>query len=138
MSGLTDLVDRINAEKAAKKEVITRVVMGPFIPASHPDQRYFTRKDACSSDGNCLGVHDHIRVYRDKETDFVEVGISCVTYDATFKRSSSATLNVGMSAPQLRALAARLLDAAHDLETYPSAVLMAGDQRMGAMVESES
>ncbi len=55
-------------------------------------------------------------VYRDGECDLAEVTISLGTY-------TNASITARLNLAELRELAACLLDAAHDIETLPAAVL---------------
>ena len=55
-------------------------------------------------------------VYRDGETDLAEVHIKLGYF-------ASAEITVRLTPAELRELAACLLDAAHDIETLPAAVL---------------
>lgn len=61
-------------------------------------------------------VNAEIDVYRDGETDLAEVRMNLGLF-------TSARIAVRLTPVELRELAACLLDAAHDIETLPAAVL---------------
>lgn len=57
-----------------------------------------------------------LRVFRDGNTDLAEVQISMGI-------NTNVSIAVRLTSDELRDLAARLIDAAHDIETLPAAVL---------------
>lgn len=140
MSGLLDLVDRISAEKEATQAAITHVAMGPTIPPEpeYQRQRYFSRgpRNLSYSDV-CISKQASLVVYRSARDDSAQIRFETLAMEGD-NVAGRMQVSVDMGPGHLRALAMRLLDAAHDLDTYPSAVLMAGDPRVGAIVESES
>jgi hypothetical protein len=69
-----------------------------------PSERHTRRLDA------------ELDVYRDGETDLAEVHIKLGCF-------ATAEITVRLTPAELRELAACLLDAAHDIETLPAAVL---------------
>ena len=93
--------------------------VAPWVPknAEHCNQRYFSRGDGCSS-LIFEGVTLQALRWADKDEAIislrVDVGGSCARVDAH------------CTAAELREIAARLLDAAHDLDTLPARVLMGG------------
>lgn len=117
---------------------MAHVVMAPVVPVTHPLQRYFSRRTGNMNPGqSCIGPHDEAGVFRDAESDQVRVSLNCAHYSESFERISNASVAVYMTAAQLRTFAARLLDAAYDLETYPAAVLMAGVAPVSCSVPTE-
>lgn len=62
--------------------------------------------------------HARLSVFRDGEEDVAELNFSMGLL-------SRARIDVSMTPSDLRELAARLLDAAHDIQTNPAAKLMA-------------
>lgn len=64
----------------------------------------------------CDSPNIEFSVYRDGEADFAEIELRIGT-------RSCARFDVRMTPEVLREAAARLLDAAHDIEAFPAAVL---------------
>lgn len=83
----------------------------PTDPA-HSAQRYFT-----GSDGE-RWVADTVRVMRFAQDESAHVEIK------TRYGKSSAQITAYLTAAELRDFAARLIDAAHDLETHPAEALV--------------
>jgi hypothetical protein len=96
----------------------------PVVPTSHPYQRYFSGSESDYSVrvAQKKGTDSSYTVYRNAARDDVDVQltVNAVGFDA---RTCLA-----MSADQLEAFAARLLDAAHDLRTHSAQSL--GEQRI--------
>lgn len=63
-----------------------------------------------------LGYHPTVTVYRDGTTNTAELQV-------TLGLGTSASVDVLLTPPELRELAACLLDAAHDIESLPAVVL---------------
>lgn len=112
---------------AASADVGTR--LPPYVPAApHADQRYFNREERRSLTPELYdGAPNRARkqygsvgvgVYRNAFFDHVEVSLQ-VSFDAN---DSKTTVN--LNAKELREVAARLLDAAHDLEVNPTRTLV--------------
>lgn len=87
----------------------------PYCPASHPDQRYFCDGSG-RDDYDARWISSMVRVYRNAARDVVDVDIRCSTGRVSVEASAS------LNPTELRELAQRLLDAAHDLETQPAKV----------------
>lgn len=94
-------------------------------PAHTPDraEHSFQRRygpDSHSAHGLNLSAERESRpevtVYRDGTTDLAELQVGLGLW-------CTAKIEVQMTPSELRELAARLLDAAHDIETLPAAVL---------------
>ncbi len=75
-----------------------------------------------SAEGSAMSTRIH--VYRDAGCDVAEVSIGLGVF-------TCAEITARLSAAELRDLAARLVDAAHDIDTLPAAVL-AQAQKGGA------
>jgi len=93
----------------------------PYVPEEDPykEQRSFSRGD----ENRGLRLADYntsVRVFRWAEADcarlIVETHSKCITSETV----------VHCTATELREIAARLLDAAHDLDVFPASVLMGG------------
>lgn len=90
--------------------------------ARYRNQRRFGRGSAARdhvlqpSEPHTRSQHAELDVYRDGETDLAEVRISLGLF-------ASANITVRLTPDELRELAACLIDAAHDIETLPAAVL---------------
>ncbi len=112
---------------------ITHVVCGPYVPGEqeHADQRYFTRANTNLDVETDLCYGAKSKVYRLAGKDSVGVSLEVVCYENNVRVSASEVL-VQMTAHDLRHLALRLLDAAYDLDTYPSTVLVGENERAGA------
>jgi len=87
---------------------------------NHAWQRRFTTDDSsynskCRHDASELH-YCATAVWRDAKQDVAELEI-------TLGLHTSASMTVRLTPAELRDLAARLLDAAHDIETLPAAVL---------------
>lgn len=101
----------------------------PEIDPQYPAQRYFCRGapsygtdvgEAPDSDSpHKLRAHVRTTVYRNARDDTAELAlrVACQVGDST--------TYANLTAPELRDLAARLVDAAHDLELWPAARLAA-------------
>lgn len=87
----------------------------PHCPASHPDQRYFC--DASGVDTyESRWIGGMVRVYRNAARDVADVDIRATAGRVDVQAGASLT------PAELRELAHRLLDAAHDLEAFPATV----------------
>lgn len=104
--------------------------ISPHVPAApHSGQRYFTRGDPHSrslelDEGKRATATDQhssceVRVYRSATEDRIQLTTSV---NCNFNQ---ATVTALLTAPELRDLSARLLDAAHDLEVNPASTLVA-------------
>jgi hypothetical protein len=71
-----------------------------------------------------------IRVYRASMRDHAEVAMRLML------GRHDAQLACHFTAPELREIAQRLLDAAHDIETHPAAVLMAATRAAAEAAEA--
>jgi hypothetical protein len=114
-------------------EVPAYAPVAPFVPddAAHSDQRYYTRGGTTESVRLASGKNklllSHGRslsdvrasVFRNAEDDTAEVRIEINT---NWNQSES---RIQASASELREIAYRMLDAAHDLEVNPAAKLRA-------------
>lgn len=94
----------------------------PFVPTSHPDQRYFNGGASSLSvpvvdPREKCGTDTSYTVYRNANRNDVDVQLS-----VSASRFSSRTC-LAMSADQLEAFSARLLDAAHDLRAHSAQAL---------------
>ncbi len=92
----------------------THTRVAPEIPACAPDQRYFThglkrRLSVASNLDSSLDVY----VMRFNEHASVKLKINF------YCSKSSTDVSIALTAGQCRDLAARLLDAAHDIEVAP-------------------
>ena len=97
--------------------------IAPHIAPDHPDQRYFSRGQKNSLSFSVKGALDQLKehktsievtVMRFKNYKFATLELEALA-SAYF-----ASLNVACTANELREIAYRLLDAAHDLETHPA------------------
>lgn len=82
----------------------------PFIPPSSTQQRHFGRD-------NCDRIAKSARVFRFADHDHATLEVQ-----TPFNPGVSAQLSVSLTPAELRELAHRLLDAAHDLEAFPATV----------------
>lgn len=89
----------------------THTPRAPEIPAAHPDQRYY-----CGA-GTDRWVANTARVYRIVGDETANVSLR------TAYGKSYAEIYGYLTAAELRDLAGRMLDAAHDLETAHPAVV---------------
>lgn len=91
----------------------------PYIPAAPNDsQRYFRRKGDC---GHSMRVGDNftmLTVFRFSSEEYARLQIEIRSQNG----STSTTTN--LSADQLRDVASRMLDAAHEIETHPANQLL--------------
>jgi hypothetical protein len=87
----------------------------PSVPADHPTQRYFCGEQValCGS----RWVSDVARVYR-----FAGDAAARLDLRTPFNGKCHAEVTADLTPPELRELARRLLDAAHDIETEPAKV----------------
>ena len=118
-------------------ERITLEVMGPTIPVEqeYGKQRYFVRGEkSLSSARTTLSRAASVQVYRSAINDHAQLKVEAIQARGGEAVCASSS-TVFMSSGNLRDLAARLLDAAVDLERFPSAVLLSGDLRQGALSE---
>lgn len=69
------------------------------------------------ADREARAVNSSLEVYRDSECDLAEVTLSLGNY-------TCASITARLNPAELRELAARLIDAAHDIDTLPAAVLV--------------
>ena len=121
-------------DRAAKltktPQPFTHWVHAPSTPeeAQYSTQRSFSRgsddrnleleSDKKASEWGFLSTHAQVGVFRWADKDCAELSLR-----VSVQRCDSIT-TVECSATELREIAARLLDAAYDLETLPSRVLM--------------
>lgn len=66
-------------------------------------------------------MHTELEVFRYGDSDLAEVIV-------TIGYHTGATIRAELNADELRDLAARLIDAAHDIETFPATVLARAEQ----------
>lgn len=106
--------------------------VAPYIPSNpdHKDQRYFSRS----------GNNHSLELASGTEHEFVHAGYVNACADVKLYRNaryntadltlvvrvngSKAETTVECTAAELRAIAYRLLDAAHDIDTHPASQLM--------------
>lgn len=89
------------------------------------DDRYSNQRRYGADDFSSHGLRiqnereyrPEVTVYRDGETDVAELQIDIGLF-------TRASVTVRLTPSELREVAARLLDAAHDIETLPAAVLI--------------
>ena len=100
--------------------------IAPYVPESHAHQRYFSRGEGTKGlrvQGGSTHKEAHGSAYftvmRFADKDAADVELQLTT------AGQSSTTVVACSAQELRAIALRLLDAAHDIEANPAAKLMA-------------
>lgn len=94
--------------------------MGPSLAVNGPPYRYFSRQKDYWRDFYPLTI-ESARIQVMRVANHSVALVTCET-DSQGVRSS---LTLQLDAKSLREIAARLLDAAHDLDTYPSSQLMA-------------
>ena len=91
----------------------------PYIPAAPNDsQRYFRREGDC---GHSMSVGDSstlLKVFRFSSEEYARLQIEIRSQNGY----TSTTAN--LSAGQLRDVASRMLDAAHEIETHPANQLL--------------
>lgn len=120
-------------DRAAKlnpaPHAFTHQPMAPFVPkeAAHCRQRYFSRGDetrAVALDSNKTpggwgrsSQYAEVNVFRWGDKDVAELSLR------TGSDRIDCTATVMCTAVELREIAARLLDAAHDLDTLPARLL---------------
>lgn len=98
--------------------------------AGHTNQRRFGVADRARgyvispTEQQARAMNTELQVFRDAEFDMAEVTIDIGLY-------TCASITVRLNPAELRDLATRLIDAAHDIESLPAAVL-ARDQHGGA------
>lgn len=114
------LPQRTTTQCAAPKPFVHQP-HAPWVPeeAQHKEQRSFSRGH--ENRGVHLADHDaSVRVFRWADSDHARLIIE------TRSKCSTTETMARCTAAELREIAARLLDAAHDLDTYPASVLMRG------------
>jgi hypothetical protein len=79
--------------------------------APHQDQRYF----ASSENYSDRWLADVVRVYRNAAWSEAQLNVR-----TGYSSKSSAQLDVILTPAEMRELAQRLLDAAHDIEAFPA------------------
>lgn len=118
---------------AVAVECFAHEVVGPTIPVEqqYAKQRYFVRGvRSISAAKTTLSRAASTEVYRSADHDYAQLKIEAIQ-SANGVPVSAASAVVYLSPGNLRELAARLLDAAADLEAYPSASLLAVGLRQG-------
>lgn len=101
----------------------------PEISARYPDQRYFAHAPGRGASGLSVSRMPPswrgsiVTVYRDAHQDHAELGINLMYV---------AKIDLPLTADELRAVACMCLDAAHDLDTLPAAVLAEQAEREAA------
>lgn len=93
----------------------------PWVPeeAKYSHQRYFSH----GNENRPLKLAEYscaAKLFRWATSDHVRLTLE------THSEHSTTQTTLQLTAAELRELAARLLDAAHDLDTYPARVLMGG------------
>ena len=101
----------------------THLPIAPYVPESHTGQRYFSRGEG-SGGLDLLGLHGRgesaeLTVIRFADADVAKIELHIDV------RGHTSTTTISCTAKDLRAIALRLLDASHDIETNPAAKLMA-------------
>ena len=96
---------------------VTITPVAPRIPADYPNQRYFNGTSGADvSARRDIGAPPvAVRVYRDGDEDYAELSVRVWPL---------GELRAWMNPDELRALAAAIISAAHDIEQNPAAVLM--------------
>lgn len=107
----------------------THTPRAPWSPddAACAYQRYFKPASSCALEYEARAAQDNatayteasIRVYRSSMRDYAEVKMQLAL------GHHDAQLACQFTAFELREIAQRLLDAAHDIDTHPAAALMA-------------
>lgn len=120
------------AQQPAVPQAFTHQVIAPYVPEDPhcSTQRYFTRGDTNRAvelrsamrrtapfEGDVYSSAD-VKVYRVARDDTVQLRLAINT------NWNQCDAGVHCNAIELREIAARLLDAAHDLDTNPSSKLM--------------
>ncbi|HXC38455.1 MAG TPA: hypothetical protein VN667_05870 [Burkholderiales bacterium] len=102
------------------KAPFTHTPVAPSVPADYPLQRYFigpAPDHVHQLDALNIKDEGYVRVYRSARNNDADL----VLGKASGRSSISASFS--LTPDQLRELASRLLDAAHDIETNPAEVL---------------
>ena len=92
----------------------------PYVHASAPLQRYFSsvgRLTTLSHIGLDSAMTVQVLRFAENTNAQLNIGVSA--------NQTSSSTTIHLTAPELRTLAARLLDAAYDLETYTPEMLVA-------------
>lgn len=97
----------------------------PTVPPAHPDQRYFHGRDG-TRHVDAEKYTASALVYRNGGKDLAEITVSVRT------ARSGVQVDLELNPDQLRELAQRLLDAAHDIDAHPAEVLKKASQTSGA------
>lgn len=120
-----------------KHAAFVHVPYPPYVheSAEYSDQRYFSRNNSnfalktkggmkpegtWSRGGEYFRTESEVDVYRNAKDDTVDLRIEQAV------GNNRATVSIACTAAELREIANRLLDAAHDLDTLPSRVLAQG------------
>jgi hypothetical protein len=102
---------------------MTHLPIAPYVPESHTGQRYFSRGEG-SNGVDLIGLHGRGQSARLTVIRFVDADVAKIELHIGV-RGHTSTTTMACTAVDLRAIALRLLDAAHDIEANPAAKLMA-------------